>query len=196
MDNHYKPLVEALIFAAPEPLDAEAISRILEGVAPEDVTRFVAEINAEYELGGRPFFILDGAGGWRFASRPEYAAWVKRVAGTGRLRLSRAALETVSLIAFRQPITRSEIEAIRGVDVGGVLKMLLERRLITVCGRAPGPGRSLQYATTDDFLRYFGLKSLDELPRPEELTDKPDREIPALTELDYQQEEQPSTGEP
>ena len=171
MDSHFTNLVEALIFAAPEPIDEQSISQIIGCVNDGSIREAVERLNSEYERGGHAFRIISGAGGYRFATQPEYSPWVKRlVIGSGRVRLSRAALETVSLIAYRQPISRAEIETIRGVDVSGVLKLLLERRLVNVVGRGKGVGRPLLYSTTPEFLRHFGIDSLEDLPEFEEFT--------------------------
>ncbi len=165
-------LVEALIFASPEPVDAERLAEIIGDVTCDEVNASIDELNRQYEESERSFSIVSGGGGFRFASRPQFSKWVRKlVIGSGRLRMSRAALETVSLIAYQQPVSRSRIESVRGVDAGGVLKMLLERKLIMVKGRGSGPGRPLLYVTTSDFLTYFGLDSLDDLPKPEELVE-------------------------
>lgn len=125
----------------------------------------VEELNRVYEKNHHSFRIISGAGGYRFATLPEFGPWVKRlVMGSGRIRLSRASLETISVIAYRQPISRAEIEAIRGVDVSGVLRLLLDRRLIGIQGKSPGAGRALLYVTTQEFLRHLGLNSLEDLP--------------------------------
>lgn len=165
-------LVEALIFAAPEPVDESRIAEIIGNVSLEEILSSIEELNRFYEESERSFSIIKGGGGFRFATRSQFSRWVKRmVLGSGRLRLSLAALETVSMVAYRQPISKAEIESIRGVDVGGVLKMLLERKLVKVTGHGKGPGRPLLYATTSDFLRHFGLDSLDDLPEPDDLSE-------------------------
>lgn len=163
-------LTEALIFAAPEPVNESRLAEIIGEVSPHDIRDFVEALNHSYELQGRAFKIVRGGGGWRFATHPRFSQWVKRlISGGARIRLSRAALETLSLIAYRQPVSRADIEAIRRVDCDGVVKLLLERRLIRIKGRGTGPGRPILYATTPEFLKYFGLDSLDEMPAPGEL---------------------------
>jgi len=169
-DNTSVRLIEALIFAAPEPVDDKELSDLIQGLESIDVPEAVEFLNREYENRNRAFRIISGAGGYRFATLPEFGPWVKKlIVGSGRLRLSRAALETVSLIAYRQPITRTDIEAIRGVDVSGVLRMLVDRKLIKIHCRSSKPGRALLYETTAEFLRHFGLKTLEDLPSPKEL---------------------------
>ncbi len=165
-------LVEALIFASPEPVDLSRLAEIIGNVSHDDVREMIGELNRQYAESERSFSIVSGGGGYRFATQPQFSRWVRKlVIGSGRLRMSRAALETVSLIAYKQPISRSQIEAVRGVDTGGVIRMLLDRKLIRVKGRDTGPGRPLLYVTTTDFLTYFGLDSLDDLPKPAELVE-------------------------
>jgi len=184
--NSKSRLVEALIFASPEPIDSMGISELISDLSNEDIPDVVEFLNKEYENQDRAFRIIDGAGGYRYSTLPEYSPWVKKlVVGAGRVRLSRAALETVSLIAYRQPISRSEVEAIRGVDVGGVLRMLGERKLIEISGRSSKPGKARLYVTTSKFLRHFGLNTLDDLPKPSEMFD--DIEIDELSQAEQAQ---------
>lgn len=165
-------LVEALIFAAPEPVDEDTLVEIINNVDRDRIPIYIEELNRHYEETGRAFHVIKGGGGYRFATRIEFSQWVKKlVVGSGRMRLSRAALESLSLIAYRQPVTRSDIEKVRGVEVGGILRMLLDRKLIKVAGHSESSGRALLYATTPGFLKYFGINSLDDLPQPEELDD-------------------------
>lgn len=164
-----KAIVEALLFAAEEPLPASRLASILEETTPGMIDDLVAELNADYLREGRAFHIRTIAGGYRLLTRPEYALWVKLLQHASRPRLSQAALETLSIVAYRQPVARTELEAIRGVNVDGVLKTLVERDLVRIAGRAEGIGRPLLYATTPHFLEYFGLPDLDALPRPEEV---------------------------
>jgi len=170
----HKPekLIEALIFASPEPIEASALSEIISDLTPDQINAAVASINEDYKSTGRPFRIIHSAGGFRYVTEPEFGIWIKRlIYRGGRLRLSRAALETISIIAYKQPISRNEIEALRGVDTAGIIRMLLERKLIEIKARAPRTGRSLLYGTTQEFLRYFGLNSVEELPKPEEISE-------------------------
>lgn len=163
-------LVEALIFAAPEPVASARLAEVVEGLSAPDADRAVAELNDIYERDGRAFHIVRAAGGYRFATRPAFGKWVRQlIAGVGRMRLSRAALETLSIIAYRQPVSRADIEGVRRVDVGGVLKLLLDRRLVRIAGRSKGAGRPLLYGTTTEFLKHFGLDSLSDLPQMGEL---------------------------
>ncbi|MDZ7372531.1 MAG: SMC-Scp complex subunit ScpB [candidate division KSB1 bacterium] len=165
-----KPIVEAIIFASDEPVSVQRIVQLIEGSTAKRVQEAIDSLNREYAVTGRSFFLAKLAGGYQMVTRPEYGPWVRRVLkASSRPRLSRAALETLAIIAFKQPVSRVEIDFIRGVNSDGVLKSLLERNLITVAGRADTVGRPLLYKTTQEFLRYFGLNSLDELPRPKEI---------------------------
>lgn len=163
-------IVEALLFATDEPLSARRVAEIVDDVTPGFVEDLIEELNAGYLREGRAFRIASIAGGHQVVTRPEYAEWVKRLRTVGApSRLTQAALETLSIVAYKQPVTRAELESIRGVSVEGVLRTLHNRELIRVAGRQEGIGRPLLYATTDHFLEYFGLPDLDALPKPEEL---------------------------
>ena len=172
-----KPIIEALLFASDSPVPVGKIRSIVDHIDARQVEEIIAELNTEYASAGRSFHIVEVAGGFQFATRPQYAPWIKKLFRGRRLaRLSPAALETLAIIAFKGPIIRSEIEAIRGVSAEGVLKTLLERTMVTVTGRQESPGRPLLYATTPEFLIYFGLKSLSDLPKPKELEELLGRE--------------------
>ena len=165
-----KQILEALLFAAEEPLSARRLAGLLEEATPSLVDDLVRELNADYLRGARAFHVQSVAGGYRLMTRPEFASWVGELRAAGASpRLSQAALETLSIVAYKQPVTRSELESIRGVAVEGVLKTLVERELVRIAGREEGMGRPLLYGTTTHFLEYFGLPSLDALPRPDEL---------------------------
>ena len=165
-----KQVLEALLFAAEEPLSAGRLSAMIEETSPAMIADLVRELNGDYLRESRAFQVQEVAGGFRLVTRPEYAAWVRELRAAGASpRLSQAALETLSIVAYKQPVTRAELESIRGVTVEGVLKTLVERELVRIVGREEGLGRPLLYGTTDHFLEYFGLPSLDALPRPDEL---------------------------
>jgi segregation and condensation protein B len=169
-DAGTKQVLEALLFAADEPLSARRLAAIVEEVTPAEVADLVRELNADYLRESRAFHVQEIAGGYRLVTRSEFAGWIAglRAAG-GSPRLTQAALETLSIVAYKQPVTRAELESIRGVAVEGVLKTLVDRELVRIAGREEGMGRPLLYGTTDYFLEYFGLPSLDALPRPDEL---------------------------
>jgi segregation and condensation protein B len=162
-------VLEALLFAAAEPLSAEQLAEACE-VDPGQVREALAALAAGYDEGGRGVRLAEEAQGFIVITRPEYAPYVARLLrGRKKMRLSRPALETLAIIAYKQPVTKAEVDAIRGVDSSGVLNTLLERELVTIRGRSKVVGRPLLYGTTGEFLSYFGLKDLTDLPRVEEL---------------------------
>ncbi|MFQ5696793.1 MAG: SMC-Scp complex subunit ScpB [Myxococcota bacterium] len=156
--------LEALIFSCDAPATAALIRRALPTLTPSRIPDLVAEINEELSAQGRPYEIVHVAGGYRFQTRPRYAEVLRAAQPERRLRLSRPALETLAVIAYRQPVTRPELEDLRCVDCGAVLKSLLERNLIRVVGRRDAPGRPALYGTASRFLETFGLGSLSDLP--------------------------------
>lgn len=159
--------VEALLFASPDPLSAAEIGRII-GSDRRATVELIDALNQKYREWGRSFRIEKFGDKYRFYTLPEFNQYIGRLAEIPRpLRLSRAALEVLSIIAYKQPVVRSEIERIRGVNADGVLRNLLEKGLIEVCGRSDGAGRPLLYRTTWDFLEFFGISDLSELPVPE-----------------------------
>jgi len=167
--SNLKAALEALLFSSDEPLSETLLAESLDAPA-EEVAMALRELDAEYRSRGAGVELREMAGGHLLVTTPEHAEWVGRLLrGRKRVRLSRAALETMAIVAYKQPVTKTEIEAIRGVDSTAVLATLLERNLITIRGRSKVVGRPLLYGTTSEFLDYFGLKDLSELPRPEEL---------------------------
>lgn len=171
MDERYMDsAVEALILSSPEPLAGRRIAQLVEGASPSKIARSVALLNDGYSEKGTSFRIREIAGGYQYYILPEYSGFVEEMFSRRRkLRLTRAALETVAIVAYRQPVTRTDIEHIRGVASDGVIRTLLEKNLITVAGRAAGVGKPLQYGTTDEFLKFFGLGSLEGLPSMSEI---------------------------
>ena len=185
-----KGVIEALLFASPKPLSARELVQVLKAAAeyleednpvPQfaevkepDVKAILAELAHEYTELGRAFQLVEQVSGWQLASRPEYRVWVRQLFPDLRpARLSAPALETLAIIAYRQPITRADIEAIRGVAVEGLIQKLLDAGLVKIAGRADIPGRPLLYETTQHFMEHFGLKTLDELPNAVELRQLP-----------------------
>jgi segregation and condensation protein B len=175
-----RTLIEALIFGAREPLSVRQIQALYEdqgtsGGEPrkidyEEISRSVEELNAEYAASDRPYRIIQIAGGYQFATLPLYAEWLGRLyKEQARRKLSQSSIETLAIIAYKQPITKPEIESIRGVNCDYVLSTLLEKDLATIVGRAPTVGRPLLYGTSNEFLRHFGLNDLNDLPRPREI---------------------------
>jgi len=166
---HLRSAVEALLFSSDQPLPLSLLAEALDA-PPERVSEALEELGADYKAREAGVELREMAGGWIVTTTAEQHEWVARMLrGKRKMRLSRAALETLAIIAYKQPVTKSEIEAIRGVDSSGTLATLLERSLVTIKGRSTVVGRTLLYGSTGDFLNYFGLKDLTELPRPEEL---------------------------
>lgn len=169
-DTFNATVIEALILASPEPLPARKIADQLENMTPAQVGRAVAGINNRYFQAGISFRIREIAGGYQFYILPEYTGYVDEMFTRRRkMRLTRAALETLAIVAYRQPVTKTDIEHIRGVASDGVLQNLLEKGMVTIRGRAATVGKPLQYGTTDEFLKFFGLASLDDLPKMKEI---------------------------
>lgn len=161
-----KPLLEAVLFVAEEPLTADKLAEIT-GAAVREVRAGMDALQREYQASDRGLQVMSVARGYQLATKPEAAAVAEKLTREeNRYTLSQAALETLGIIAYRQPVTRIDIEIIRGVKVDGVLDTLLKRRFIRVAGRKDVPGRPILYGTTREFLRYFGLNDLSELPRP------------------------------
>ncbi|MCK6619164.1 MAG: SMC-Scp complex subunit ScpB [Calditrichia bacterium] len=163
-------IFEALLFSSDEPLTATRVREVVPELKGFEVRKLVEELNEIYRQGGRPYRIDTIAEGFQLFTLPEYAPYVERLhAKRQQARLSARALETLAIVAYKQPVTRHDIEEIRGVSVDGVLKTLLSRNLITIAGTADAPGNPFIYKTTRQFLEYFGLKSLKELPKLKEL---------------------------
>ncbi len=163
-------IVEALLFASDAPLSAADLARGDEALDEEQVEAAIEQLRAEYDAGERAFQVYELAGGYQILTRPEYAPYLERFDTVPQNpRLSGPALEVLAVIAYRQPIGRAEIEEIRGVGSSGVLRTLLDRGVVEVVGRGEGLGRPLLYGTTRGFLEHFGFRSLEDLPRPEEL---------------------------
>lgn len=164
-----KNIIESLLFVAEEPLSIDKIKEVLETVDGKEIRLTLQHLSEDYQARGGGFKMCEVAGGWQLRSRSEYHEWIKRLLQPSPQRLSRAALETLAIIAYKQPIIRADIEHIRGVDSGGVLRQLMERKLIRVLGRREIAGRPLIYATTKVFLELFDLKDLRDLPSPAEI---------------------------
>jgi segregation and condensation protein B len=169
-----KNIIESLLLVADEPLSVDRIRSILDQPEKKEIKNALEELMSEYENRKGGFFLREVAGGYQFRTRPEYREWIKRLIQPKPIRLSKAALETLAIIAYKQPIIRNDIEHIRGVNCGGILRMLLERKLVRVLGRKAIPGRPLVYATTKQFLEVFELKNLEDLPTPQEIKELDD----------------------
>ena len=177
-------VIEALLFSAQKPLSTKEISDALRragaeddfspnqfaNVKPAEVAAAIEQLKIEYIQSEHGFQLVEKANGWQLASDPKYAQWVRGLFPAPKpARLSSPALETLAIIAYRQPIARADVETVRGVTIDGVLQTLMERGLVKISGRAEIPGRPLLYETTEFFLDHFGLRNLDELPNVEEL---------------------------
>lgn len=164
--NRLVPILEALLFAAQEPVTPARLAEAA-GASEAAVLEGLAELRRQLNESRRGIELVEVAGGYRLFTRPEYAEYVQALLQPVRAYLSPATLETLAVIAYRQPVTRAEIEAIRGVQCDRALKNLLERELVREAGRKDAPGRPILYVTTQAFLEYFGLRSLADLPPPE-----------------------------
>ena len=165
-----KTIVESLLFAADAPLKAERLAEALD-LDKDVVVTALRQLVLEYQAMKRGFHLQEVAGGYQFRSRPEYAEWVRRLQKNRPFKFSRAALETLAIIAYRQPVTRAEVEYLRGVDSGGVVKTLLDKHLIRILGKKDIAGRPLLYGTTAEFLQVFGLADLSSLPTLKEFSE-------------------------
>lgn len=169
MAKSLKLILESLLFAAEKPLNAREINGWLPDCNVGEITQALKELQQEYETMDRSFVLNEVAGGYQFRTRSRFAPYVIGMLKSSPTRLSRAALETLAIIAYKQPILRHEIERLRGVDVGGILRTLLEKDLIRILGRRNLPGRPLIYGTTKKFLEVFNLKDLESLPKLKEI---------------------------
>jgi segregation and condensation protein B len=164
--------LEGLLFVAGEPMTVDRLSEVLEGVDKERVTAALTDLEVAYRQADRGLQIVQVAGGYQMVTRPEVSPWIKRLERIkSATRLSKPSLETLAIVAYRQPVTRPEIEEIRGVDSSGVLKTLMDRRLVKIVGRKEIAGRPMMYGTTREFLHYFGLPNLSALPTLKEFSE-------------------------
>jgi segregation and condensation protein B len=169
--SEQRSIAEALILASPEPIPLARLSSLIPRCQPALARALVGELNSEYVERGRAFEIWEVAGGFQLRTLPAFAAYVQASQPERPLRLSHAALETLAVIAYRQPVTRAEIEYVRGVDAGAVLRSLLERHLLRIAGHREVPGRPLLYATSRRFLEIFGLARIEDLPTLRDLAE-------------------------
>jgi len=169
MTTELKHIIEALLFVTDTPLSIGRLKQIVSSAGTRDIRLAMDNLTCEYENRKGGFYLAQVAGGYQIRTRPEYAKWVKGLIQPNPNRLSKPALETLAIIAYKQPIIRSDIEHVRGVDCGGVLRMLLEKNFIRILGRKEIPGRPLIYATTRKFLEVFDLNDLNDLPSPKEI---------------------------
>ena len=180
-----KPIVDALIFASDTPLSIQKIRQIMEEVSREqvsarDIREAIEELNNDNKERRRGFYLQEVAGGFQFRTRPNYASWVKKLKKSKPFRLTQSTMETLSIIAYRQPITRAELEKIRGVDSGGIVKNLLERNIIKIMGRKNIPGRPFLLGTTKKFLEIFGLEKLSDMPTLQDFANLDESKLPTI----------------
>jgi len=202
MSKSLKMIIEALLFSSDKPLTVKEIKDCVPDAERSEIKNSLKVLQHDYDSLDRSFLLKEVAGGYQFRSRPEYGSYILRMYQKTPNRLSKAAIETLAIIAYKQPIIRQQVERLRGVDVGGILRTLMEKGLIKIMGRKELPGRPLIYGTTKRFLEVFDLKDLSSLPKLKEIKDfASDQFEPTAVnhEADQEQEtsdrENPSTPE-
>jgi segregation and condensation protein B len=200
MNSELSAIIESLIFTAESALSTDRICELLHEFERDEIKSVLTEMVAYYQGRAGGFDLVEVAGGWQFRTRTAFHSYITRHIKTRAAKFSQSALETLAIIAYRQPITRAEVEHLRGVDCGGVLKSLLEKHLVRILGKKDIPGRPLIYGTSKEFLEIFGLKDLKSLPtlkeiqaldvvpqyeRQEELQLEPDKIVPVESSLPF-----------
>jgi segregation and condensation protein B len=168
-------VIEALLFASETPLTAERMAEILPDTEKKEIVSHLEVLMREYEARGGGICLQEVAGGFQFRTRTDLALWIRKLKAGRPAMLSPAAMETLAVVAYRQPLVKSEIDRIRGVDVSGALKGLLDKKIVRIVGRKDVPGKPIIYGTTRKFLEVFNLRDLSELPTLRELKDLPDQ---------------------
>jgi segregation and condensation protein B len=198
-DSQWKAVIESLIFVSESPLSPDQIKEVLgEEVSKKEIERLLFELQEDCERTQRGVTLVEVAEGFQFRTRPQHAAWIKKLKKTKPVALSRPALETLAIVAYKQPIVRADVEKIRGVDSGGVLRTLLERKLIRILGKKDVPGKPLVYGTSKQFLEMFGLKDLSSLPTLKDLEGlgtRPPEEVFSFSGNELNKPESAATGE-
>ncbi|MDD2688540.1 MAG: SMC-Scp complex subunit ScpB [Candidatus Omnitrophica bacterium] len=167
-ENNLKSAIEAMLFSSERPIAIEQMRNALDNMEPTEIRKTIEELKAEYTQSNRGISVVEIAGGFQMIASPNFAPFLRKLYKGRRLeRLSKPALETLAIIAYKQPVARLEIELLRNVNIDGVMKHLLDKNLIRISGRKKAPGRPFVFGTTKQFLEYFGLKSLEELPKIE-----------------------------
>ncbi len=202
MENRQlKSAIESLLFIAGNPISLDRLKGIFEDAASEEIEAQLDALGQEYDTRGSGIMLAEVAGGYQLATRPENAVWIRRFRSVKvSSKLSKPALETLAIVAYKQPITRSEVEAIRGVNIGGIMRNLMERRLVKIVGKKDVPGKPMMYGTSLEFLQYFGLKDLSSLPTLKEFQEleageEVMEEVPAELGDEFPAEETPSSEE-
>ncbi len=191
-DNEAKSIIEAILFISGEPVSLDAIRKLVE-VDKYNTDRLIRELISDYSVRHTGILIIEVSDGFQMVSNPACAPWIKKLLNTAvPKKLTQSSIETIAIVAYKQPIIKAEIEAIRGVNSDGVVKTLLDRRIIKILGRKEVPGRPLMYGTTNEFLQYFGLKDLSELPTLKEFNEV---DLPEPPETPLNDEETPGEKE-
>jgi segregation and condensation protein B len=190
-----KLILESLLFSTETPMRLEKLNEIFLDTHLKDLREIMSELKEEYDTFNRSFAIREVANGFQFYTKAEYSPWIKKFKKIRPARLSPATLETMAIIAYKQPITRAEIEDVRGVDAGGILRALLEKSLIKIIGKKDVPGKPLIYTTTPKFLTMFGLKGLKDLPTLEDISQVDVNTLPLFTQKTQEEPEIPSVPE-
>ena len=169
-EENIKSILEAILFAASEPISVKQFQHAMPGINTREIRKVLSELRDEYQQMNRSFHLVEIANGYQICTRPEFSEWIRKFyIQQVRVTLSPSALETLAIVAYKQPVTRSDVSAIRGVNSDSVINALVEKNLVCVSGRKEGAGRSLLFSTTDTFLQQFGLKNPSELPSLEEI---------------------------
>ncbi len=164
-DQQLKAAIESLLFISGAPVSLDKLKSIFEEETGEQIEAQLAALRQEYDDRGSGIMLAEVGGGWQLATRPEHFSWIRKFKAVKvSTKLSKPALETLAIVAYKQPITRTEVETIRGVNIGGIMRNLMERRLVKIVGKKDVPGKPMMYGTTIEFLQYFGLKDLSALP--------------------------------
>lgn len=190
-----KLILESLLFSTETPMRLEKLHEIFPDTQLKELREIMSELKEEYDTLNRSFAIREVADGFQFYTKTDYSPWIKKFKKIRPARLSPATLETLAIIAYKQPITRAEIEEVRGVDPGGILRALLEKSLIKIIGKKDVPGKPLLYSTTPKFLTMFGLKALKDLPTLEDITQVDANMLPLFSQTSQDNQEPSQFGE-
>lgn len=195
-DHQLKSAIEALLFVSSNPLSLDRLKSIFEEAPPEQIEAQIQALRHEHDDRGAGIMLAEVAGGYQLATRPENVLWIRKFKSVKvSAKLSKPALETLAIVAYKQPITRMEVESIRGVNIGGIMRNLMERRLVKIVGKKDVPGKPMMYGTTLEFLQYFGLKDLSALPTLKEFQELEAGEE-VMEEVPVASEDTVSSGEP
>ena len=190
-----KLILESLLFSTETPIKLEKLNEIFPDTLLKELREIMSELKEEYNTLNRSFAIREVANGFQFYTKTEYSPWIKKFKKIRPSRLSPATLETLAIIAYKQPLTRAEIEDVRGVDAGGILRALLEKNLIKIIGKKDVPGKPLIYSTTPKFLTMFGLKGLKDLPTLEDISQVDASMLPLFAQKNEEEPETPFAPE-